>query len=462
MKWIQRLLQAWLLYKQGRIALPTNTSLLLALGLSILIILITLWLGVSIGIALVTVWAILAYTLYRQGFSLADLLRMSWTRGKTALIVMRTLLLIGWLTAMWQASGTIPMMIATSIELLHPYYFIISAFLLTAAVSFLIGTSFGTVATIGIVLITIAKAGGIPADIVAGAVISGAYVGDRNSPLSSSATLVANLTHTTVNTNVPRMLKDSIPALCISSLLYLLLSTFYPLNYESNYLPDTIHFLFHLHWTLWIPVVIIIALLPTKLSIHWSIAISALVAAILAMIHQHYTVTDIVTFSLWGFTLPHFNPLADIIKGGGLLSMSIPILVIFMACSIASMLDGVGFWNDMRRLLSNLRGRTQLYGANVMIAFITGALGCSQAISVIMTHSIMRTTYAKEGIQNEEVMLDFENSGILISALQPWNIAAFVPIIMMNVSPTGYIPFAFFLYITPLIYWYRLKRKEIL
>ncbi|WP_251423831.1 Na+/H+ antiporter NhaC family protein [Veillonella agrestimuris] len=460
MKWIQRLLQAWLLYRQGRAVLPTNTGLLLALILSIAVILISLWIGLSIGLALVAVWGIFTYALYRQGFAIKDLLRMSWERGKTSVVVIRILLLIGWLTAMWQASGTTPMILATSMELLHPQYFIISAFLLTSMVSLLIGTSFGTVATIGVVLITIAKAGGIPLGMAAGAIMAGAYVGDRNSPISSSAALVASLTHTTVNSNVLRMLKDSIPALAVSAVIYLLLSTFYPLSYESSYLPDTIHFLFHLHWSLWIPVALIIALLPTRLSIHWPIAMSAVAAAILAMIHQHYSINQIAQFSLFGFQLPHFNPLAEIIKGGGLLSMAMPILVIFMACSIAGMLDNTGVWTDLRRLLTNLRGRSQLYGANVILAFITGALGCSQAISVIMTHSIMRTTYAKEGIKDEDVMLDFENSGILISPLLPWNIAAFVPIVMMDVSSTGYIPFAFFLYVAPLMYWYRLKRKE--
>lgn len=140
--------------------------------------------------------------------------------------------------------------------------------------------------------------------------------------------------------------------------------------------------------------------------------------------------------------------------------MWIPTLSIFMACSISGMLEGVGFWNDIRSLLQHVSGRAKLFASNVLIAFITGALGCSQAIAVIMTHSIMRTTYAKERINDEDVMLDFENSGILIAALQPWNIAALVPVIMMDVSPAGYVPFAFFLYLVPLIYWYRLRRKE--
>ncbi|EBR8922223.1 sodium:proton antiporter, partial [Salmonella enterica subsp. enterica serovar London] len=90
--------------------------------------------------------------------------------------------------------------------------------------------------TIGIVLITMARAGSIPENIVAGAIIAGAYFGDRNGPLSSSASLVAALTHTKVSTNIPIMFKDGIPALIISTVLYLLLSQWYPLNYENSLL----------------------------------------------------------------------------------------------------------------------------------------------------------------------------------------------------------------------------------
>ena len=77
-----------------------------------------------------------------------------------------------------------------------------------------------------------------------------------------------------------------------------------------------------------------------------------------------------------------------------------------------------------------------------------------------MTHSIMRITYAQRGIQDEDVMLDFENSGILIAPLLPWNIAAYVPVVMMSTSIVGYVPFAFFLYLVPLLYWLRLRNQD--
>ena len=246
MKWLQLILNAFLRYQQGRTLMPRNIEPLLGLLASILVILIAVANSIAIGYALIVVWSIMAYVFYRKGYALKELLNLSWTGAKTSIVVMQIFLLIGWLIAMWQAAGVIPMIIATGIDLIDPSIFIVCAFLITAIVSMLLGTALGTVGTIGIVLITMARAGSIPENIVAGAIIAGAYFGDRNGPLSSSASLVAALTHTKVSTNIPIMFKDGIPALIISTVLYLLLSQWYPLNYENSLLSDTIHFIFNI------------------------------------------------------------------------------------------------------------------------------------------------------------------------------------------------------------------------
>ena len=460
MKWLQLILNAFLKYQQGRSLMPKNTESLIGLLISILVIIIAVANGIAIGYALIVVWCIMAYVFYRKGYQPKELLNLSWTGAKSSIVVMQIFLLIGWLIAMWQAAGIIPMIIATGIDLIDPSLFIACAFLLTAIVSMVLGTAFGTVGTIGIVLITMARAGNIPENIVAGAIIAGAYFGDRNGPLSSSASLVAALTHTRVPTNIPIMFKDGLPALVISTVLYLLLSQWFPLNYTNSLLPDTIHFVFNIDWTLWIPVIIVIALLPLKVSIRWPIGLSALVAAILAYTNQGATLSDLGWYTLTGFKLPHYNPLADIIHGGGLQTMFIPTLSIFMATALSGMLEGVGFWNDVRQLLERAKTRSDVFAANVGLTLLTGAVGCSQAIAVVMTHSIMRITYAQRGIQDEDVMLDFENSGILIAPLLPWNIAAYVPIVMIGTSTAGYVPFAFFLYLVPLLYWLRLRNQD--
>ena len=271
MKWLQLILNAFLKYQQGRSLMPKNTDSLIGLLISILVIIIAVANGIAIGYALIVVWCIMAYVFYRKGYQPKELLNLSWTGAKSSIVVMQIFLLIGWLIAMWQAAGIIPMIIATGIDLIDPSLFIACAFLLTAIVSMLLGTAFGTVGTIGIVLITMARAGNIPENIVAGAIIAGAYFGDRNGPLSSSASLVAALTHTKVSSNIPIMFKAGLPALVISTVLYLILSQWFPLNYENSLLSDTIHFIFNIDWTLWIPVIIVIGLLPLKVSIRWPI-----------------------------------------------------------------------------------------------------------------------------------------------------------------------------------------------
>ena len=135
--------------------MPKNTESLIGLLISILVIIIAVANGIAIGYALIVVWCIMAYVFYRKGYQPKELLNLSWAGAKTSIVVMQIFLLIGWLIAMWQAAGIIPMIIATGIDLIDPSLFIACAFLLTAIVSMVLGTAFGTVGTIGIVLLSL-------------------------------------------------------------------------------------------------------------------------------------------------------------------------------------------------------------------------------------------------------------------------------------------------------------------
>lgn len=443
-----------------RYHLPSNWLPLLALLISCIFIVVCVANGVSIAIALIFVWLIMAYALNQSGYDWSTLIDFSKKGAFSASIVIQIFLLIGWLTSMWQASGTIPTIISVGLSFLEPSLFVVCAFLLPALVSGLLGTSLGTVGTIGLVLIIIAKAGGIPADMVAGAIIAGAYVGDRNSPLSSSASLVAALTHTSVPRNIGPMFMNSLPALLVSIVLYTALSFMYPLETAESNLTEQIASTFTMTPMLWIPVAIVVALLPFKLSIRWPIGLSALAASVLAYLYQGHSVLELINMSFWGFTLPVDNPLSTIIHGGGIKVMAEPAVSIFVACAISGMLDGVGFWSSVRQLLEHAQTRSDIFVANVILSIITGGIGCSQSIATVMTHSIMRITYAKHKIQDKDVMLDFENTGIVLAPMIPWNIAAMIPTVMMDTSLTGYIPFAFYLYLLPLFHWYQLRKRS--
>ena len=149
-----------------------------------------------------------AYTLNR-GYTVRDIFGMSWKGIKTAKNILITFLLIGMLTALWRAAGTIPAIVSYCAGLMNPSVMILMAFLLNALVSVLTGTAFGTAATMGVICMTMAKAMGCNEILAGGAILSGVFFGDRCSPVSTSALLVSELTHTNIFDNIRLMVRTA-------------------------------------------------------------------------------------------------------------------------------------------------------------------------------------------------------------------------------------------------------------
>lgn len=166
----------------------------------------------------------------RQGFSLRELGTMAWKKGREALIVVAVLLSIGVLSALWRTSGTIAWFLYHGLRLISPNTFLLVVFLLCAVLSMLLGTAFGVTGPAGVVLITLARAGGVDLGMTAGAIVSGAFFGDRISPVSSSAALVAACTQTELYSNVKQMAKTCTLPTVLTAGIFLLLSFRHPLS----------------------------------------------------------------------------------------------------------------------------------------------------------------------------------------------------------------------------------------
>ena len=150
----------------------------------------------------------------QRGFSRKALAGMAWKELKKALIVVVVVFLIGMITGLWRAGGTITYAIIQGMELVTPRLFLVIAFLLSAALSYVLGTSFGVASTMGVILMALARSGGVDVAITAGVVLSGVYFGDRCSPASSAASLVAAVTETELYGNVRLMLRTGLLQLC--------------------------------------------------------------------------------------------------------------------------------------------------------------------------------------------------------------------------------------------------------
>lgn len=413
-----------------------------------------------IGYPLIICWVLFLVYALQKGFTFKEVLHMSYEGGKKSFVVINILLLIGAVISLWMASGTIPSLVYYCLQYISPTSFLLSAFIISCFMSFMIGTSLGTVSTVGVPLIILAKSGSINLNMVAGAVIAGAYFGDRCSPMSSSAALVANLTETRLYTNIRNMLRTTILSVLLTIIIYAILSRSYPLQIVNNSLSSELLETFKIGLIMLIPALLIIVLSLLKVRIQITMIMSIIVAFILSLVVQKVPLNQILSAVFWGFHLDQ-GALQNIMKGGGIFPMLRTTLVIFISCALAGVFEGIAIFDRLKNLLLKMEmGKEKRFSATLVVSTIAAAFGCTQTIAVVLTSEIMKVCYNQS--DNDQFSLDIENSGILISALIPWNIAALVPTTTLNVSIAGYVPYAFYLYILPLVYLIatRIKRQK--
>ena len=431
----------------------------LGLFITFMIIILGVLRNVFVGFLLIACWIIFASISIKRGYNIKNILMMSYSGGKKSLVVVKTLLLIGAVTGAWMASGTIPGIVYYCLRLIHPDTFILFTFLICCASSFLIGSATGTASIVGLPLIIIARSGNVNLNITAGAIIAGVYFGDRCSPMSSSAVLVSKLTDTNLFTNIKNMFKSSVIPFILSIGFYYEFSKLNPLKVVNINLTNELLSTFKIEYLILVPVLVILVLCFLKVKIQYAMVLSMLVAAIVGILVQGHTPFQVLNYIILGYKLDDHNLLHNIIKGGGIVSMLKTCLVVYIACALAGILEGIKTFDGIKKILANMKlTGSLLYGLTTLISTITAAFGCTQSIAVILTDEIMKSCYKKE--ENYQFALNIENSCILTSALIPWNIAALLCTTILNVNMYGFVPYAFFLYIFPLVHFLDLFLRE--
>lgn len=426
-------------------------DIIISLLITFFTLLFSVYKGIFVGYPLLLCYFVFVYLSIRRGFKIKEIINMSLNEGKKSFVVLRIFVLIGMITGLWMASGTVPSIIYYGIKYMNPHYFILYSFLISSVVSFLLGTSLGTVSTVGLALILIAKSGNVNVNIVAGAIMSGAYFGDRCSPMSSSANLVANLTNTNLYTNISNMLKTSVIPLVLTVVIYYIFSIKYPANFTQVSIDTQIASTFNINYIILLPAFIILVFSLFKINVKLSMLASIITAFVLAIISQHYNPMEVLKFSILGFQLESSNSLHSILNGGGIISMWKAAFVVFTSCALSGIFNGTNILSSIGSILMRAKGRYMLFVYTVITSFLTGAFGCNQSISSILTYNLMNESYKNNDVNNYQLALDLENTGIVLAALIPWNLAAFVPTLTMGVSSSEFIPYAFYLYLIPLV-----------
>ena len=401
-------------------------------------------------------WALLlGLTLFsllglKMGFTPRQLAAMAWHQGRDSLIVVPVFLLIGTVTALWRASGTISFFLYYGLEGIRPASFLLVAFLLSAVLSFALGTCYGVTGTAGVVLITLARSGGVDLAVAAGAILSGAYFGDRCSPMSSCATLVAACTGTELYKNVREMLKTALLPTLLTTAVFGVLSRMYPIQRLDSTVLSALRENFSLHWVVLLPAAVMLVLPLAKVPVKWAMAASAATAFVLTVTLQGLSVPEALRTAILGYA-PRQAALAGILSGGGLVSMVTSGVVVFITSLYAGILEGIDALAPVKDRVEHLADRVGLFPAAVLVSILVVSVFCNQAVMVMIDAQLLTGCYDSRGASRTELAMDIANSGVTIAGLVPWSIAITVPLSMLEVG-TEAIPWCILLYMIPLCY----------
>lgn len=387
----------------------------------------------------------------RRGLSLRALVRMAGEGARTSLVVLRILVLIGFLTALWRASGTIAFFVHTGLEWMHPSAFYLAAFLLASALSMAFGSSFGVAGTAGVILAAIARSGGVSLAVTGGAVLSGAYLGERLSPASSSAALTAALAGVEQHDFQLRMWRTTPLPLALSLVFYGGISLLHPIQQVDQTILRALEEGFDLSWTVVLPAVILLVLPFFKVSAARSILVSCGAAAVLAVWEQGRPLAEVAWSCVAGYVVEQ-PELTGILSGGGLLSMVNGMCIVLLSCASSGILNGAELLEPVKARLERMARRTGLYVTTAAVSVASAALLCNQSIALVLTGQMMGESFRRSGKDGLLLSQTLGNTAIVLAAVVPWSIAGSVPLEAMGASALA-IPFSFFLFAAPVCDW---------
>lgn len=389
-----------------------------------------------------------ALTLY-SGYSYRHVGRMLVSRLDLPLKAGIIFLMIGIITAMWRASGTIPMIIYFGAHYIEPEFFILACFWICAIVSFLLGSAFGSVGTIGLTLIVMARAGGVDPLMAAGAIISGCFVGDQCSPMSSTTNMIAVMTNSSLHHNVLRLLKALVLPFVITSAAFAALSLGQPLQLVDSPLNAELARFFVFNGWVLLPAGTVLFLMLMKVNAKTAIFLSSLAAAVIAWKFQGQAPLALVKQALLGYDFTADSPLREILPGGGVISIIQSEIILIVSTMYGGLFSGTGMLSDLENGIVRLASRIGRSPAVTLAALATCAFAASQVFAVMLTEQIAGKLFNKDDVlEREALALALASTAMLISSSVPWNICSSFPAATLGVS-SGYIPFNIYAVMIP-------------
>lgn len=421
-------------------------------------------------IALLVSASLVAIIAHRKGYKWATIKSGILKNINTAMPAMLILLLIGSLAGTWMVSGVIPTLIYYGLDILNPSTFLFATVIVTAIVSVSTGSSWSTVATIGVALMGIGIALGIHKGVVAGAIISGAYFGDKVSPLSDTTNLAPAMAGTDLFTHIKYMMITTVPSLIITLILFLVIGfnhEFKDINQNILQVKTTIEESFSISpWLFLVPISLFIVILM-KVPPLPSLMFGTLLGGVSTLIFQPELVTQFGGKSIFWenayivFMKSMFGEikiettstvLSELFHSTGMYGMLKTIWLIISAMVFGGSLEASGMLKKITDvILSKVKSTFSLVASTVGTCIFFNLTTSDQYIAIVVPGRMYANIYKEKNLKPELLSRTLEDSGTVTSVLIPWNTCGATQSAVLGVSVWAYAPYAFFNIISPLM-----------
>lgn len=391
----------------------------------------------------------------KLGYSYNDILdSISFKISKTmpALLILIT---VGLLIGTWIIGGTIPMMIYYGLKVIDPKFIYITALFLTAIVSICTGTSWGSAGTVGVAFMGVAI--GLDANLAAtaGAIVAGAYFGDKLSPLSDTTNIASAATNVDLYEHIAHLLYTTLPYFLISALVYIVYG--FNINIDNVATPDKVllmisglESIYNFNLFLLIPVIIILWGSITKKPTIPVMLFSAVIASFNAIFIQHFSLNDVINSALNGFNISMLpdslnisSDLARLLNRGGMNSMMGTLLICFCALSFAGILSLSGALDVIiNYLLRLVRSTASLIFITILCGLTMIGVTCNGQISILIPGEMLKDAYIDRGLHPKNLSRTVEDSATIIEPILPWTAAGAYMAGTLGVATLTYLPWA--------------------
>lgn len=380
-------------------------------------------------------------------------------------VTLLILLCVGMLSGSWMISGIVPTLIYYGVQMMSPQFFLVSACVICALVSLLSGSSWTTIATIGVALLGVGHALGVSEAWAAGAIISGAYFGDKMSPLSDTTILASSSTGTDLFEHIRYMMFTTIPTFLITLVIFFVagIDGSDGAKVDVQQYIDGLSRTFHISlWTLLVPLLTGV-LIARRVSSLIVLFVSSLMAGLVALVLQPHVLCEIAgNDSLTrGLAMTYYGPTAvdtgdaslnELISTGGMAGMLNTIWLILCAMCFGAAMVASGMIESLTQVIVRwVRSRVSLVTSTVGTGIFLNITTGDQFISIVLTADIYKEVYGAQGYESRLLSRTCEDSATVTSVLIPWNTCGMTQSTVLGVPTLTYLPYCFFNLLSPLM-----------